>query len=358
MALQEYKCPCCGGAIVFQTETQKMECPYCNTEYDVASLRDFDESLRDHDNMSWQSAAGKEWEKGETDGMRVYTCTSCGGEIIATDTLAATSCPYCGNPVIMMGQFTGALKPDCVIPFQYNKQQAKEAFFKHLSHKHLLPKIFKSENHIDEIKGVYVPFWLFDTDVDARMHYRTTRVHTWSDSRFIYTETSHFSVLRAGNISFDHIPVDGSSQMPDDLMESIEPFDFSKAVDFQTAYLSGFFAEKYDVGEEESSVRAGERVKVSTQEEFAATVRGYATVVPQGGSIQLHNGVANYALYPVWLLQTTWKDKKFTFAMNGQTGKMVGNLPLDKAAYFKWLLSLTGIVAAVVFAVGYLSWLL
>ena len=141
-------------------------------------------------------------------------------------------------------------------------------------------------------------------------------------------------------------------------MESIEPFDFSEAVDFQTAYLAGYLAYKYDVDAGESMERANERVRKSTADAFAATVQGYTTVETQSSSVRLHNGTAKYALYPVWLLNTTWNGQRYTFAMNGQTGKFVGDLPVDKGAYRKWLFGLTGGISAAIFAATYLLWLL
>ena len=154
------------------------------------------------------------------------------------------------------------------------------------------------------------------------------------------------------------MPVDGSTKMDDALMESIEPYDFTGAVDFQTAYLAGFLADKYDVDSEQSIERANERIKKSTENAFASTVQSYSTVIPESTSIRLQNGKAKYALYPVWLLNTTWNGKRYTFAMNGQTGKFVGDLPLDKGAYTKWLFGLTSLIGAAVFAVSYLLWLL
>ena len=154
------------------------------------------------------------------------------------------------------------------------------------------------------------------------------------------------------------MPVDGSTKMDDALMESIEPYDFTGAVDFQTAYLAGFLADKYDVDSEQSIERANERIKKSTENAFASTVQGYSTVIPESTSIRLQNGKAKYALYPVWLLNTTWNGQRYTFAMNGQTGKFVGDLPLDKGAYRKWLFGLTCLIGAAVFAVSYLLWLL
>ena len=358
--LQEYKCPCCGGAIAFDSTLQKLKCPYCDTEFDIETLENYGKVLEGEsdDSMSWETSAGVDWQEGEADGLRSYVCKSCGGEIVADDTTAATSCPFCGNPVVMSGQVSGYLKPDYVIPFKLDKKAAKEALKKHYSGKKLLPKVFKDENHIDEIRGVYVPFWLFDADADAHIRYKATRVRAWSDSDYNYTETSFFSVVRGGSIGFQRVPVDGSSKMPDDLMESVEPFYFEDAVDFHTAYLAGYLADKYDVDAEAAVPRANERIKSSTADAFAQTVQGYATVTPEATGIHLQNGRARYALYPVWLLNTTWKGKKYTFAMNGQTGKFVGDLPLDKGAYKKWLFGLAGIVGAAVFALSYLIWLL
>ena len=353
--LQEYKCPCCGGAKAFDSTLQKMKCPYCDTEFDMETLASYDAGLNgEQDSMEWETSAGTQWQEGEADGLRTYVCKSCGGEIVGDENTAATSCPFCGNPVVMMGQFSGALKPDLVIPFKLDKNAAKAGLMQHLSGKRLLPKIFKDQNHIDEIKGIYVPFWLFDTDADAQVRYRTTKVRVWSDSKYDYTDTSHFLVNRSGSVSFEHIPVDGSTKMPDDLMESIEPFNFSAAVDFQTAYLAGYLADQYDVDAGQSIERANERVKRSTEEVFASTVHGYQTVVTESSNIRLHGGKAKYALYPVWILNTTWQGKKYTFAMNGQTGKFVGDLPVDKSAAAKWTLGLSAVLSAAAYGAVWL----
>ena len=349
--LQEYKCPCCGGAIAFDSTIQKMKCPYCDTEFEMDVLKGYDAELQDEeaDNMDWETTAGGEWEEEETAGLRTYVCKSCGGEIVGDVNTAATSCPFCDNPIVMMGQFSGTLKPDLVIPFKLDKKAAKEGLVKHLTGKRLLPKIFKDQNHIDEIKGVYVPFWLFDTDVDAKVRYKATKVRTWSDSNYNYTKTSYFMVHRGGSIGFEDVPVDGSTKMADDLMESIEPFNCAEAVDFQTAYLAGYLADKYDVTAEESIDRANERVKKSTEQAFAETVIGYETVTAENTSVQFHGGKARYALYPVWLLNTTWNGNRYTFAMNGQTGKFVGDLPVDKAAATRWTLILAAVFTAVTY---------
>lgn len=354
--LQEYKCPCCGGALEFNSSVQKMKCPFCDTEFEMEALQAYDNALEgeQQSDLVWDTNAGQQWQEGETDGLRTYICKSCGGEIIGDETTAATSCPYCDNPIVMMGQFSGSLKPDYVIPFMQDKKAAVAGLKKHYEGKILLPKVFKEQNHIEEVKGVYVPFWLFDADATASIRYKATKERRWSDSNYEYTETSYYSVLRGGFIGFDTVPVDGSSKMPDELMESVEPYDFSEAVPFQTAYLAGYLADKYDVTDEESVERANERIKQSTEDEFRKTVTGYKTVTTENTYINLQNAKAKYALYPVWMLNTKWNDKKYTFAMNGQTGKMVGDLPCDNKKY--WLLTIAFILglAAVCFGLSFL----
>ena len=356
--LQEYKCPCCGGAIAFDAGLQKMKCPFCDTEFEMEALAAYDSELNHEqaDVMEWEHSQSQSWQ--EDDNIRSFVCKSCGGEIIGDENTAATACPYCGNPVVMMAQFTGALKPDCVIPFKLDKEAAIAALKKHYQGKRLLPKVFKDENHLQEIQGIYVPVWLFDAKAEADVRYKATRVRSWSDSRYDYTQTSYFALSRSGQLGFSCIPVDGSAKMDDAMMEAIEPYDMSQAVDFQTAYLAGYLADKYDVDAEARIQRANDRIKKSTEDAFAATALGYTSVIPEFSSVRLQQGQTRYALYPVWLLNTKWNGKQYTFAMNGQTGKLVGDLPMDQAAYKTWFAGIMAAASVAVFALSYLLWLL
>lgn len=382
--LLEYKCPACGGALEFDSATQKMKCPFCESTFEMSEVARIDDELNQ---QPQQTAASQGWEMpsnqwsvGETDGMNVYTCKSCGGEIVGDSTTAATECPFCGNQVVMTGQFQGALKPDYIIPFKLDKNAAKEKYSEHIKGKVLLPKLFKEQNHIDEIKGVYVPFWLYDSNVAANATYEAENVRHWSDSNYDYTERSLFYVHREGTMQFNNIPCDGSTKMDDDLMESIEPFDFSEAVPFQSAYLAGYFADKYDVDENESSTRANDRILQSTVDVLKDTFRAnYTTVhdpitqksdVPVDdttlfnlglganyrptATMDVISGTVKYALYPVWLLTSTYKGEKFTFAMNGQTGKFVGNLPVDKGKKNAIFASSFAAISAIATALIYL----
>ena len=352
-------CPACKAELNCEDMSGEATCPGCGAEFTMEDLRAYAEQRAEkhEDDMTWDTQAGGAWDEGETDGLRVYSCKTCGGEIVAEETTGATACPYCGNPVVLSGHFAGLLKPDLVIPFQVDKKGAIAALQNHYKGKRLLPKVFKDQNHIEEVKGLYVPVWLFDADADALVEYEATKVRTWSDSEYNYTETRHYAALRGGTLAFADVPVDGSTKMDDTLMESIEPFDISGAVPFKTAYLPGYMADKYDVDADASIGRANERIKQSTEDAFRSTVIGYTSVTTVDSNVRLENGRARYALFPVWILNTDWMGKKFTFAINGQTGKIAGDLPMDKGAFWKYLLGVTAAVTALAFAVSYCMWL-
>ena len=352
MSLQEFKCPHCGGPVSFDPGVQELACPFCESVINTAAFQMIeDDQSREKVEIEW-GFDGEDWREGEQDGLLVYSCRSCGGEIIGDKTMGASTCPFCGNPVVMTEQFSGTLRPNLVIPFKVGKDEAKAALQKHYLGKRLLPKVFKDANHLDEVKGVYVPFWLFDAKADAHIEFDATKTRSWSDSSYNYTETSKYRVARGGDISFAAVPVDGSEAIDDTLMESIEPFNMEDGVDFQSAYLAGYYANKYDVDAEASMPRANDRISSSAEAAFKATVSGYTTVTANYSKIQLSESSVRYALLPVWLLSTSWKGENFVFAMNGQTGKFIGDLPVDKSAARKWFWGLFGGIAVALSAIS------
>ena len=337
--LQEYKCPCCGGAIAFDSKIQKMKCPYCDTEFEMDELKGYDAELQNEqaDDMEWDTSAGSEWQEGETDGLRTYVCKSCGGEIVGDANMAATSCPFCDNPIVMMGQFAGALKPDLVIPFKLDKKAAKEGLKKHLTGKRLLPKIFKDQNHIDEIKGVYVPFWLYDFDAETEMTAKAEKIRTERHGDTEYTYTDHFHVYRDVEAQFEKVPADASEKMDDDTMDKLEPFDYTALKPFAMPYLSGYLSERYNFTDEQMQSRVRKRVDRYITEIARSTMLGYSTVSVLDNHISMNNKHNEYALLPVWMLNCRYHGKDFNFVLNGQTGKIVADRPISKgkaAAYF------------------------
>ena len=362
-----YQCPACTGPLHFAEDSGKLECEYCGTSYDVAEIealfaekekkaaeaqRAAEEANKgqaasdDGENVWDFSDMQEDWGT-EGEGMRSYSCPSCGAELICDESTAATSCPYCGNPTIVPGQFSGGWRPDYIIPFKQSKENAIEALKEHYRGKLFLPKAFKKENHVQEIQGIYVPFWMFDGEATGEAHYEATRSRTYRSGDYDVTETKYYNVYRAGHVAFEKVPVDASSKMPDNHMDSIEPYDYEKLKPFSTAYLPGFLADKFDVTVEQCRQRADQRCEETLLSALRSTVNRYNSCILKDSNVNLKRGKVHYALLPVWMLHTKWQGKDFLFAMNGQTGKIVGDLPIN------WLK-----VIALFVAVGIPSWIL
>ena len=356
-----YQCPACTGPLHYSAKNGKLECDYCGSSFDVAEIEALYARKEAEAAAAKQAADAKAeaaqaakaeaaeaaaasggWDTSdlsrdwgaEADGLRVYSCPSCGAELICDQSTAATTCPYCGNPAIVPGQFSGALRPDYILPFRLSKDDAVQALRAHYKGKPFLPRSFTSANHIEQIQGVYVPFWLFDGGAEGAASYRASNTNVFETGDYEITETRHYHVVRAGSLAFEKIPVDASSKMPDDHMDSIEPFDYAQLRPFSTAYLPGYLADKYDVTIDDSRDRADTRCRETLAQALRDTVTGYGACVTEREDIALRRGKVHYALLPVWMLSTKWRGQDFLFAMNGQTGKLVGDLPTDRGRFW------------------------
>ena len=352
----EYKCPCCNAGLVFGPGIQQLKCDYCDNTFELDTVRAYNESetLR-QDAFQWEDPQTESWSADEQEAMRAFQCPSCGGEIVTDDTTAATFCPFCDNPTIMPSRLSGGLKPDAVLPFQKTKEDAKTAFLKLCKGKKLLPRGFTSEQRLEKITGMYVPFWLYDCSAEYDGSFKATRIRKWSDSRYHYTKTDHYLLRRRARAAFAGIPMDASSKMEDVFMESIEPFDYGQMESFDTAYLTGYFADKYDVESAGGEERIRQRVEQSMSDAIQETILGYTTAIPTNRRIDVQHGHAKYVLLPVWVLNTSYKGKIYTFMMNGQTGKITGTLPVCRTQTLKWF---AGICAGVTAAATLLQFLL
>ena len=344
-----YQCPSCTGPLHYVGSSGRLECDYCGSSFDPkeieqlyaakeAEAAEAQKQEKKTDTGEWEAASSEDWGA-DAENMRAYNCPSCGAELICDANTAATSCPYCGNPTVIPGQFSDTLKPEYILPFKLSREDAIAALERHYKGKHFLPRAFRSKKHIEEIRGVYVPFWLFDGEAEGSANYMATTVRVFRRGDDEITETSFYEVQRAGTLPFKHVPVDASTKMPDDHMDSIEPFDYGELKPFSTSYLPGFLADKFDVSIEQSKSRADERCRKSMTEALRETTRSsypYSTVTPTSEDIHLKRSSAHYALLPVWLLNTKWDGKDFLFAMNGQTGRLVGDLPIDRGLF--WLM--------------------
>lgn len=352
----EYKCPCCGAGLVFGEDIQKMTCRSCGNTFDLADVRQYNDTMEEPDaeTSPWDDRPGSSWSEEERASMLVYTCPSCAGELIADENTAATFCPFCGNPAILANRLSGGLRPDGVLPFRTSRADAKAAFLKLCKGKPLLPKFFTEQQRIEKITGIYVPYWLYDCDCSARGKYRATRVTHWSDSRYHYTKTDSFLLLRSGTAQFSGIPMDGSRKMDDTLMESLEPFDYSQIQEFHTGYLSGFLADKYDVDAQEGRQRIEQRVGTTMDDLLRESCLGFGALTPAFQDARIRGCKSRYVLLPVWMLYTQYRGKTYVFAMNGQTGKITGNLPVCPKRSWAWFGGVCAGVAALALLLQFL----
>ena len=352
--LTNYKCPACTGPLHFVGASGKLECDYCGSCYEVSEIEALyaekeaqAAAAMTQGNPQWDTSGLENWGEDAED-IRQYSCPSCGAQLICDETTAATACPYCGNPTVVPGQFAGALKPDFVIPFKLDKKQALDTLKKHYKGKFFMPNEFKKKNTVDKIQGIYVPFWLFDGEAEGTVEFHAEISDISNHGNKEITTTKNYRLLRGGRLKFEKVPVDASTKMPDDYMDSIEPYDYGELKPFSTAYLPGFLADKYDVGVEDGMVRADLRCQKSMEDELESTITGYTRVSPIMSDIKLNKGKVHYALLPVWLLNVNWQDKTYLFAINGQSGKIVGEVP----AVFKKAVGLFFGIAAVLSAIG------
>ncbi len=334
--LESYKCPSCSAPLRYDP-SGKLVCDSCGNSYEPDVIEMMDSYDRAEKPFDWGDYKRKFENSAErlTDSV-VYVCRSCGATVETDATTAATHCPYCDNEIVITDRLDGGLKPDGVAPFRIDKNAAIEAVKNHFKGKKLLPGNFKEQHTLDKIRGIYVPFWLFDSGMDGRMVMDATKVRMWSDSNYDYTETSHYLLGVDGSMNFDGVPVDGSSKMDDDLMDALEPFDYSDIRPFDPVYLSGFLADRFDDDPDQSLPRAETRMKNSAEAAIRAEAGDeFTTVTVRNSLMRLIDPTVKYVMLPVYLLNVRYGDKNYRFAVNGQTGKTVGELPISKLK--KWL---------------------
>ena len=317
----DHKCPKCDAVLKFNPEDQNWKCEYCRSLFNLSDLK--------------TTKLSEETNNTEID---IYTCENCGAQIIADANTSATSCIYCKNTAILKNKLEGIFNPDYLIPFKTTKEDAINTFKKFTKGKWLMPKAFNIKKNIKDISGIYVPFWIYSYDSTGVIEAKCEKVSTWTSGDYRYTKTDEYRVIRGGNVAFKNIPVDGSKKFQNDIMNSIEPYDYKDLKEFNYSYLSGFLSEKYDMSKEESKNEANQRAKNSFISQMKSDIKFYDSKRVVDSSINLYNEKSFYVLLPVWFLNIKYKDKIYPFAMNGQTGKFVGDIPIDvKKAIFIWV---------------------
>ena len=404
-----YQCPACNGTMHYNADLGKMECDFCGSVFTAQELeaayaerqqqadaaaqaadqRAAAGEVSDYERMGDVANAGTDgsgatktvkqsmaearaateaetreagavqafldrasWNESERAGLRTYTCSSCGAALMVDAATSVTECPYCGNTTVVPGAYTDKEKPEQIIPFKIDHDQAVAALKTYYQGKKLLPKPFASANRIAHVQGVYVPFWLYDARVSGQGSFEGTRSRSHREGNMQVTETRVYDVRRAGTLDFRRVPADSSSKMPDAHMDAIEPYDYRELTGFSLGYMPGYAAERPDIAADQEKKRVGERMENSMVNALEASVEGYDTVTPEAVDADVAWKHVTYALLPVWLLHTQWEGKDYLFAMNGQTGRFVGDLPIDGKKAAAWFLGTFALTAVPIYFFG------
>lgn len=358
MAVISFKCPNCDGELIFDPATQKYKCEYCVSIFTQEEL----------DNMQREESTEKEvgvssgympeedaTRESAVKGAKIYTCPSCGAEIVTDATTAATFCYYCHNPVILGGRLEGDYLPDKIIPFEITKEEAVKRFLEFVGRKKFVPKAFFSKQQIDSICGVYFPYWNYNAKVEGALQGQAKKIRSWTTGNMRYTETKFYDVRREGIVSLENMTENALQKANADLARGVMPYNFDKMQDFNMGYLSGFFAEKRDIEKGSLHDKMQGEAKDYAEKMLRDTINNYSSVSIANANMRLRIEDWSYCLLPVWTITYKGRDGKiYYYSMNGQTGEVCGNLPVDH----KKLALVSGAVSAVILILGLMGGLL
>jgi DNA-directed RNA polymerase subunit RPC12/RpoP len=322
------KCNICGGDLEWNPGANAFKCEWCGNIHKKEELEGFSEKAQETITNTVETKETSRATQEDGSVLVTYKCDYCGGEITTLEETIATMCLYCHRPVTITGKASGAFKPDVIIPFKKTKDQALEAFKKYLKGKRFLPEAYKG--NIDKLTGIYIPFWLYDGITQFRVEGEAQKVTTSKQGNYRVTKTDYFKIAREGSVTIKNTPVDASQKTPNNIMDSVEPYNFKELERFATPYLSGFLAEQYDETKETCYERAKTRFEGSAANAVKNTTQQYESVHPKVNETNITKVRAKYGLLPLWMMYSEFQGKTYSFAMNGQTGKMTGDLPVDK----------------------------
>ncbi len=340
--LSEQKCPACGAPLRFDPVSGRSVCDWCGSSFAIDETGSIGSGAH-------EDAAPLE--------VPVYSCASCGAEIVADAVSASVQCPYCGNNIVLTEKVSGGLAPDAVIPFRFDREQLPAEVRKFYKNKKLLPRGFFSGSSLEDVTGVYVPFWLYGGEYSGEVGYEGYKDRSTRSGDYLVTERKHYDVVRGVSMRFTDIPVDASARLDDDLMDSVEPFDLTGLKPFNMSYLSGFCAERFDRDSLEVRSRAVDRMNSSALSVADRNVGGgYSGTERRSNGLRPKDIETKYVLLPVYTFSVRHGGKNYRFAMNGQTGKVVGDLPTDKGRTRLMRLAwFAGVFAALMLVLSFIS---
>ncbi len=314
------KCPNCGGQVVYDPKSAKIICKYCQGKTEV------DEYTPYEDKALQESAKSESEEYMETN---IYHCSSCGADLMLSGTEASTFCSYCGSPTIVFDRVSRELRPKWIIPFKLTESQALECIRERFKEGSYIPKKIK-ELTVDKVHAIYMPYWLFSTHIRRGM---VVEARTDDDGTFEY--------VRDASCRYKKVTLDASVRLNNEMSRRLEPFHTDELVEFDVAYLSGFYADKYDVPSEALEAANVARCRDYLDDAILDTCPRVNKVTLGRISnyskrdIREESRIENveYALLPAYFVNLKYDTGKQLVIVNGQTGKVVGNLPFEKERF-------------------------
>lgn len=328
--VKTYKCPGCGGALEYDPLDERMHCAYCGSSY---APEEVSRMAVTEEEPAVSRAELDEARKKPMISMNIAVCSSCGAELAVNDVEVSSFCPYCGNPTVVMDRVEERLAPDYVIPFKVSSQEAEAIIRAKLSGFYVPSAIKHFE--VERLRGIYIPFWLYDVYFSADQRWR----YSVSDGRNSKTYYAHF----IGECTYQKMTVDASKRFEDASSQRLEPYYMKDLQKFDAAYLSGFYSDRFDVGERESDRVALDRSWDLYDESMKLEVADLKASL-ESSKPRMKVLKKDYAFLPVWFLTFNHDKKKYTILVNGQTKKMVGAVPISK---FKAIL--TFVILSVLF---------
>ncbi len=339
---KKYSCKVCGAELYFDPGRGKMHCDYCESDFDPAEY-DFvpgeeegqDETIAqgvDEETGAASAAAGVQQATDDsvsTDDLVVYKCPNCGAEVITSNKTVATTCVYCNRAITLTGNVGGQFRPDYVLPFEKTREDVERAYKELCRKSFLTPRLFTREATIKKIKGMYIPYWLYSFKGTVALDVYGEKVHIHRHGDDEITETASYNVQEEAEGRFNRIPADAMKEMDNLMMDSLEPFDFNKLQKFNPAYLSGFYTQQWDETSSDNEPRAKARAKESLSGSAMRHSGSFTSTRIKSEHYDWSEQKVEQAMLPVWMMYTEYKGKNYIFGMNGQTGKILGEIPQD-----------------------------
>lgn len=339
MAIISFKCPACGGPLKWDAAKQRYTCEYCRSEYAESEFSAAEKVEETGGAVSAEEAAHTGHGSGKTgDGqVKVYNCPSCGAQVVTDATTAASFCYYCHNPIVLSDKLSGDFHPDAVIPFAIDEKKAKQIFTDWIGKHRYVPADFYSPEQIEKFSAVYFPYWVYSAKVTGTARGKGERERVWTEGDSRLTETSVYEIHKDGDMPVDNLSRIALKKASAVLCESVAPFDYAKMRPFEYGYLSGYQAEARDIDSKELEDDVRKEITEFAENQLRMEVESqYARTFLSTLSARIRSEEWKYVLMPVWTL--TYKGpygKMYYFSINGDSGKTVGELPVDKKSLIR-----------------------